>query len=59
GSVLEAVSLATTRAWEAKARAEGLNVTADYPNTGIHSWTQFSSQLHKTKDRVLNVMSAW
>ena len=59
GSVLEAVSLATTRAWEAKARAEGLNVTADYPATGIHSWTQFSSQLYKTKDRVLNVMNAW
>ncbi len=59
GSILEAVAMTSTRAWEAKARFEGLNVTADYPNTGIHSWTQFSSQLYKTKDRVLNVMNGW
>ena len=56
---LEMLANATTRLWEVKARATGLNVTADYPPTGIHNWTQFGHQLHKTKGRVLDVMNAW
>ncbi|WP_080791815.1 alpha/beta hydrolase [Corynebacterium pacaense] len=59
GSVLEFVAMTSTRAWEAKARLEGLNPTADYPVTGIHSWAQFNSQLYNTRERVLNVMNAW
>lgn len=59
GSLLEVVAMGSTRLWEGKARLEGLNVTADYPATGIHGWGQFSHQLHKTRDRVLNVMNAW
>lgn len=56
---LEMLAGVSTRLWEVKARATGLNVTADYPLTGIHNWTQFGYQLHKTKPRVLDVMNAW
>src|SRR5699024_5200014 len=56
---LEMLAGVYTRLWEVKARATGLNVTADYPLTGIHNWTQFGYQLHKTKPRVLDVMNAW
>ncbi|MFP7366679.1 alpha/beta hydrolase family protein [Corynebacterium callunae] len=59
GSALEAASLISTRLWESKARLQGLNVTADYPATGIHGWGQFNSQLVNTQGRVLNVMNAW
>ena len=59
GTPLEVLALATTRAFHAKADVIGLPVTADYPATGIHNWTQFGSQLHKTKPRVLDVMNAW
>jgi diacylglycerol O-acyltransferase / trehalose O-mycolyltransferase len=56
---LETLARVSTRLWEGKARATGINVTTDYPLTGIHNWTQFGSQLHKTKGRVLDVMNAW
>lgn len=59
GTPLEMLAHVSTRMWEAKARLEGLNVTADYPPTGIHNWTQFGYQLNKTKPRVLDVMNAW
>ena len=59
GSVLEWFSRYSTTVWELKARAEGLNVTVDYPLGGIHSWVEWNSQLVKTKPRVLDVMNAW
>lgn len=59
GAVLEAFSMATTRLWELKARATGVNLTTDYPATGLHNWEQFGYQLAKTKNRVLDVMNAW
>jgi len=59
GAPLEMLARVSTRLWEGKARATGLNVTTDYPITGIHNWTQFGSQLEKTKPRVLDVMNAW
>ncbi len=58
GTPLEVLALATTRAFHAKADVIGLPVTADYPATGIHNWTQFGSQLDKTRGRVLDVMNA-
>lgn len=58
GSVLEFVSMTSTRTWEAKARLQGINVTADYPAAGIHGWANFSEQLHKTHGRVLDHMNA-
>lgn len=59
GSVLEFVAMTSTRIWEAKARLQGLNPTADYPMYGIHGWAQFNSQLERTQGRVLDVMNAW
>ncbi|MDO5669309.1 MAG: alpha/beta hydrolase family protein [Corynebacterium sp.] len=59
GAPLEMLARVSTRLWEGKARASGLNVTADYPITGIHNWTQFGYQMEKTKPRVLDVMNAW
>lgn len=59
GAALEAVALGSTRIWDTKARALGVNFTANYPATGIHNWNQFGSQLSKTKNRVLDVMNAW
>ena len=59
GSILEAFSLYTTTLWEAKARAEGVNVTVNYPAAGIHNWLQWNYQLNLTKNRVLDVMQAW
>ncbi|WP_293771223.1 alpha/beta hydrolase family protein [uncultured Corynebacterium sp.] len=59
GVALEAFSNLTTHAWEAKARAMGINVTADYPAQGEHNWINFGGQLVKTRERVLNVMNAW
>ncbi|AKK09883.1 esterase family protein [Corynebacterium testudinoris] len=59
GAPLEMLARVTTRLWEGKARAAGLNVTTDYPITGIHNWTQFGSQLEKSRNRVLDVMNAW
>ena len=59
GIALEGFALATTRLWEAKARAMGLNPTADYPATGEHNWINFGEQLVKTHKRVLDVMNAW
>lgn len=59
GTILEWVSLSSTRNWEAKARAAGLNVTSNYPAAGLHNWLQWNYQLGLTKDRVLNVMNAW
>ncbi|GAB3076731.1 alpha/beta hydrolase [Corynebacterium aquatimens] len=58
-TALEAGARATTRIWEAKARAEGLNPVTDYPSAGLHNWNQFGSQLAKTKPLVLNHMRAW
>lgn len=59
GSVLEFVAMTSTRIWEAKARLQGLNPTADYPMYGIHGWAQFNSQLERTQGRVLDVTNAW
>lgn len=60
GAALETIAMVTTRAWEAKARGDGLTqITADYPAQGLHNWVQFGSQLEKTKGRVLDVMNAW
>ena len=59
GAALEAAALLTTRAWEAKARLEGVPVTSDYPALGMHNWYQFGYQLERSKPRVLDVMNAW
>ncbi|WP_165243217.1 alpha/beta hydrolase [Corynebacterium lizhenjunii] len=59
GAILEVFSRVTTRMWEARARAEGIRVTADYPGVGQHNWNQFGHQLHHSKNRVLDVMNAW
>ncbi|WP_312715331.1 alpha/beta hydrolase [Corynebacterium flavescens] len=60
GAALEAASMVTTRAWELKARADGLSrLTTDYPAQGLHNWLQFGYQLEKTKGRVLDTMNAW
>ena len=59
GMALEVGAMTTTRIWEAKARAQGLRVTSDYPDQGLHNWLQFGYQLHKTKGRVLTHMNAW
>ncbi|MDY3128206.1 MAG: alpha/beta hydrolase family protein [Corynebacterium sp.] len=59
GSILESIARTTTRMWEMKARATGLNPAVDYPATGIHNWAQFGHQLERTKGRVLDVMNAW
>ena len=59
GAALEAASNLTTRAWEAKARAAGLNPGVDYPALGLHNWEEFGAQLDKTRPRVLDVMNAW
>ena len=56
---LEMLASVSTRLFEGKALATGVNVTTDYPLTGIHNWNQFGSQLYKTKGRVLDVMNAW
>ena len=58
GSGLEGRSRKSTVSWEAKARATGLNVTADYPPLGVHNWDQWTYQLNRTKDRVLDHMNA-
>src|SRR5699024_4409588 len=52
GAALEAVALGSTRIWDTKARALGVNFTANYPATGIHNWNQFGSQLSKTRNAV-------
>lgn len=59
GMPLEMLARATTTAWAFKAKAEGIPIAENYPATGIHNWTEFSSQMHKTKPRVLDVMNAW
>ncbi|OFT46344.1 esterase [Corynebacterium sp. HMSC06G04] len=59
GAVLEMFAGATTRIWEAKARATGLRVTSNYPMQGLHNWAQFGYQLEHSKPQVLNVMNAW
>ncbi|MGZ7497557.1 alpha/beta hydrolase [Corynebacterium sp. ZY180755] len=59
GTALEWFSRYTTVIWEAKARAQGLNPTVDYPAQGVHNWLQWDYQLKKTKARVLNKMNAW
>lgn len=59
GTGLEWLSRLSTASWEAKARATGLRVTADYPALGIHNWDQWNYQLNHTKDRVLTHMNAW
>ncbi|MDD7582961.1 alpha/beta hydrolase [Corynebacterium sp. 32222D000AT] len=59
GAALEAFAMVSTRLYELKARADGVNLTTDYPNVGLHNWNQFGRQLDKTKPRVLNVMNAW
>ena len=51
--------MVSTRLYELKARADGVKLTTDYPNVGLHNWNQFGRQLDKTKPRVLNVMNAW
>lgn len=58
GAALEAASRVSTQAWDAKARAQGINFTADYPETGLHNWANFGDQMNKTKGRVLDVMNA-
>ena len=59
GALLEMFSGATTRIWEAKARATGVRVTTNYPMQGLHNWAQFGYQLEQSKPHVLNVMNAW
>lgn len=58
GTALEVTSRVSTRWWEAKARAIGLNPTIDYVPVGVHNWWIWTDQLHKTRDRVLDVMNA-
>lgn len=59
GAGLEAISRISTMEWALKARAQGIPFAEDYPALGIHNWENFSNQLRKTKERVLNVMNAW
>ena len=59
GAALEFGAMISSRVWEAKARAQGLRVTSDYPAQGLHNWDQFGYQLNKTKGRVLTHMNAW
>lgn len=59
GAALELFSNATTHIFEAKARALGVNLTTNYPATGLHNWEQFGYQLNRTRPMILNYMNAW
>ncbi|MCQ9352697.1 esterase family protein [Corynebacterium sp. 153RC1] len=59
GSILEWISNASTRTWANAATGAGLNVTTNYPGSGLHNWVQWNYQLGQTHQRVLNVMNAW
>ncbi|AWB82783.1 esterase [Corynebacterium yudongzhengii] len=59
GAALEMISNLSTRLYAGKARFEGINLTENYPPTGLHNWNQFGYQLDITKGRVLDVMNAY
>ena len=59
GMALEVISNFTTQLWSAKARASGVEHTAVTTPTGLHNFSQWDAELHRTKSRILDVMNAW
>lgn len=59
GTGLELAAAGTTLAWEAAARAQGLQVTSYYAPVGSHNWEQWNLQLERARPHILNVMNAW
>lgn len=58
GVLLEASALASTRLWEAKARATGVNMITSFPLVGVHNWANWNDQLYRSRDWILDGMGA-
>lgn len=52
----EIASHITTRDFEQKARAAGVEVTADYPDSGLHMWPYWQFQLQKSTPLILDAL---
>lgn len=52
----ETASRITTKSFDAKARAEGLDVISDYPASGLHMWPYWQYQLEKSTPHILEAL---
>lgn len=52
----EIASHITTRDFELKARAAGVDVTSDYPASGLHMWPYWQYQLAKSTPEILKAL---
>ena len=59
GVTLEALAMASSRQYEASARAAGANVTTNYTFDGIHAWGTWSRDLWTARDHVLRYQNAF
>lgn len=59
GMGLEALALATTRAFEAKLNSLGIGAHYNFPNVGTHSWPYWSAELWQARRHILDALRAW
>ncbi len=59
GMGLEALALATTRAFETRLNSLGIGATYSFPAAGIHSWPYWSGELWLARPHILDALRAW
>ncbi|MBM7460187.1 diacylglycerol O-acyltransferase/trehalose O-mycolyltransferase [Rhodococcus coprophilus] len=58
GMGLEALSLATTRAFQARLDSLGIGAAYSFPNVGTHSWPYWSEELWRARPHILDALRA-
>lgn len=51
GAPLEALSLAQSRAFQVQALVNGVQITSDFPSTGLHAWGYWSDMVFRAKNQ--------
>ncbi|NLG55191.1 MAG: esterase family protein [Rhodococcus sp.] len=59
GMALEAISLANTRAFQARLATLGIPATFNFPADGTHSWPYWEAELWNARGQILNTLNAW
>lgn len=59
GMALEALSLATTRAFQVRLATLGIGAIYSFPNVGTHSWPYWSGELWQARPHILTALGAW
>ncbi|MFZ2527819.1 MAG: alpha/beta hydrolase family protein [Rhodococcus sp. (in: high G+C Gram-positive bacteria)] len=59
GMGLEVLSMATTRAFQARLATLGVPAQFRFHNTGTHSWPYWSAELWQARPQILDTLGAW